>query len=205
MYGAVAMARLVSLLVCWLALTVGAFPQNVEIDFEVRMGDDHIGTIKAVVIRQGKSTIMEVRSKTETTLLAITVQSESVISVTKENNVVIQGVAWRKVNPGPDDIHTTVKKTGVNTYHHECNGDVRNEESADITLCVTDLYFTEPKGVTSIFSNMHGEYVPLKKLTADTYRLVTPDNKDSFYTYKNGKLVLIEADTPLGKIVSKRI
>ena len=198
------MTRTVSLLVCWLALTAGAFAQKVEINFEVLMGDDRIGTLKAVMIRQGKLSKMEVRSKTEATKLAITLQMESEISVTKENNIVITGMAWRRANLGMDDIHTTVKRTGLKTYEHDCDGDVRTVQSEDITLCVADLYFTEPRGVTTIFSNMHGEYVPLRQIAVNAYHLVTPDNKDSIYTYKNGKLVLIEADTPLGKIVSRR-
>lgn len=37
------------------------------------------------------------------------------------------------------------------------------------------------------------------------YQLITPDKKNSYYNYLNGKLTMVEADTPVGKVVSKRL
>lgn len=197
------MERLVLLAVCWLALAVKGFPQKVEIEFEVFMGDERIGTLKAVEQRQGNTSTMVVSTSTEATILAISMQLEQEISVTKENDILIRGTAYRRANPG-EDIKTSVKRIGAKSYQHNCNGEVRTVEEDDIRLCSVDLYFREPKGMTKIFSNMHGDYVPLKQVGAGKYQFVTPDKKDSFYTYRNGKLVLIEAETPLGRIISKR-
>jgi len=52
---------------------------------------------------------------------------------------------------------------------------------------------------------MYAEMLTLKKVSPGKYQLITPDNNDSFYTYKNGKLVIIEVNIIAGKVLSKRI
>jgi hypothetical protein len=47
--------------------------------------------------------------------------------------------------------------------------------------------------------------LPLKLVSPGKYWLETPDNKDSYYTYINGKLIFVEANTALGKVISKRV
>jgi len=36
------------------------------------------------------------------------------------------------------------------------------------------------------------------------YQLIAPDNNNSLYSYRNGQLISIEVDTPVGKVISKR-
>jgi hypothetical protein len=52
---------------------------------------------------------------------------------------------------------------------------------------------------------MYAEFLTLKATGAGKYQVTTPDKKDTFYSYQNGQLVLVESNTPLGKVVCKRI
>ena len=52
---------------------------------------------------------------------------------------------------------------------------------------------------------MYADFLKVKALGAGKYQVTTPDNKDTFYNYQNGQLVLVESNTPLGKVVCKRI
>ena len=51
---------------------------------------------------------------------------------------------------------------------------------------------------------MYGEALALKTLGAGQYQLITPDKKNSTYKYKNGALVEVETETPVGTVVSQR-
>ena len=52
---------------------------------------------------------------------------------------------------------------------------------------------------------MYAEFLQVNELSPGKYQLITPDNKNSYYTYRAGQLVMVETDTPLGMVVSKRI
>jgi len=195
-------ARLAALMISLLSWP--SVSQKIEINFDVTFGDEKIGTLTATQHRKEKKLIQEVRSTTETKLLAISIQMESEIVASKENGILIEGSASRHSNRGADDIYAVVKKAGDKTYMRDRNGKTDRLTNTNITLCVADLYFAEPKGKATIFSNMHGEHVALKQLQPGIYELMTPDNKNSIYTYRSGKLVLIEVDTPAGKVITKR-
>jgi hypothetical protein len=193
----------------WMSLVIVLFTgmataQKTEITFDIRFKDESIGTLKAIHERTAKKSVHDVRTQSETRILMISVQMESEIVVTKENGVLIEGTAYRQANRGASDVHSYTKKIGDKTYQRERNGESKKLENTKITLCVVDLYFTEPKGKTTIFSNMYGDFLKLKQLGPARYELITPDDKNSIYTYQNGKLMLIEVNTPLGKVVTKR-
>ena len=52
---------------------------------------------------------------------------------------------------------------------------------------------------------MYAQMLELKRMDNGQYQLITPDNNNSLYSYRNGKLISIEVDTLVGKVISKRI
>ncbi len=179
--------------------------QKTEIVFEVSFKNKKIGTIHAVEEAKGNRVIKDLKTNTDTKVLMIAVHVESEVTVVTENNILIEGTAYRHANRGPEDIHARVKKTGDKTYQFNRDGKQLTLQNEVITECMIDLYFKEPKNSTTVFSNMYGKKLVLKSLGGNRYQLITPDNKDSYYTYKNGKLISVEADTPVGKVISNRI
>ena len=178
--------------------------QKSEINFDILFGEETIGSLKAARDRHGKKTIQNVKTSSETKVFMMSIQMESEIFVTKESGELIEGTAFRRAS-GASEIRSHMKKIGDKTYQRDRNGETTKLENTKITLCVVDLYFTEPKGkTTTVFSNVHGEFLEVKQLSTGKYELITPDNNNSVYTYVNGKLVMIEVDTPVGKVVTKR-
>jgi len=130
---------------------------------------------------------------------------ESEVTTIHENGILMEGTAYRDASRKSNDVVATVTKIGFKRYLRERNGIkdiIRNQR---ITYCVVDLYFKEPLGITKVFSNMYAQMVELKRMDDGQYQLITPDNNNSLYSYKNGKLINIEVDTPVGKVISKRI
>ena len=137
--------------------------------------------------------------------MTLSVHVETDTKVINGNRILIEGTAYRHTNRGPGDIHATTKRLGAKKYELDRNGTKSLYELEEITFSVTDLFFEEPVGLQNIFSNMFAEMVPLKKLGSGKYQVTTPDKKTTIYTYSNGKLVIIESETPAGNVLSKRI
>jgi hypothetical protein len=179
--------------------------QKTEIAFEVSFKGKKIGVVKAIEEKTGTKSIKNLKTEMDTKILVVSVHVESEVKVVKENGILVEGTAYRHANRGAEDVHAHVKKIASKTYQRERNGQISKIEKEDITMCMVDLYFKEPKGVTSVFSNMYAEKLELKAMGAGKYQLITPDKKNSYYTYQNGKLITVEADTPVGKVLSKRV
>ncbi|MFM8913694.1 MAG: DUF6134 family protein [Flammeovirgaceae bacterium] len=113
-------------------------------------------------------------------------------------------IAYRHSNRGSADVHAHVKRNSSSGYDCERNGKSTQLRAREITFCVFDLYFNEPKGLKSIFSNMYAQTLELVEVGEGKYEVITPDNKNTYYTYKSGRLISVEADTPLGKVISTR-
>jgi hypothetical protein len=186
-------------------IVISLFAQKTEITFEVSFKGKKIGVVKAIEEKAGTKSTKNLKTETDTKILVVSVHVESEVTVIKENNVLVEGTAYRHANRGSEDVHAHVKKIGSKSYQRERNSQTSKIENEDITMCMVDLYFKEPNGVASVFSNMYAEKLELKAMGAGKYQLITPDKKNSYYTYQNGKLVKVEADTPVGKVLSKRL
>ncbi len=197
--------KIVTILLLNTFLVRSLFAQKTEIAFEVSFKGKKIGVVKAIEEKTGTKSIKNLKTETDTKILVVSVHVESEVKVVKENGILVEGTAYRHANRGAEDVHAHVKKIASKTYQRERNGQTSKIEKEDITMCMIDLYFKEPKGVASVFSNMYAGKLELKAMGGGKYQLITPDKKNSYYSYQNGKLVTVEADTPVGKVLSKRI
>jgi hypothetical protein len=181
------------------------WPQKTEIIFDVHYKSRKIGTIQAIEHKSGNQRVKGIKTITTTEIIKVKLRVESEISVIYKDSILVKGVAYRHSNKGNENVHSTVIKTNNNAYHIERNGEKEKLEDIKINFCDVDLYFIEPKGIEKIFSTMYAKMLPLKLVSPGKYWLETPDNKDSYYTYINGKLIFVEANTALGKVISKRV
>ena len=179
--------------------------QKSEISFHVYLKDKLIGKVEAIEIKKGTEVIRDVKAESDASVMMLSVHVETDTKVINGNRVQIEGTAYRHTNRGPSDIHATTKRLAAKKYELDRNGTKSLYELEEITFSVTDLFFEEPVGIQKIFSNMFAEMVPLKTLGSGKYQVTTPDKKSTIYTYSNGKLVVIESETPAGNVLSKRI
>jgi hypothetical protein len=188
-----------------IAVSATCFAQTVEIHFEVVFNKSTIGTLTASEQKDGKNAVKELKTLVDTKVLALAIHVESEEVVKKENDILLEGTAYRHANRSKNDVHAHVIRENNKNYQVERNGTSTSIGDQDITWCIIDFYFAEPKNITSVFSNMYADHLELRKIAEGKYQLITPDNKNSYYTYEEGRLVMIESDTPVGKVISKRM
>lgn len=186
----------------WVGVTP-AFAQKTEATFDIFFKGSKIGVLKAFEEKQGAQLIKDIKTQSDTKVLAFSVHVESEIYAVHENGKLVKGTAYRHANRGSEDVHAHTEKTATGQYQRERNGK-KTVIGEAISMCVADLYFREPKGLNRVYSNMHAEFVELKPLGGGKYQLTTPDKKSSYFTYQNGKLMMMEVDTPVGKATTKR-
>lgn len=71
-------------------------------------------------------------------------------------------------------------------------------------LCIAAIFFDEPKGVSQVFSEDWGRYLPIKYIGESTYQVTMPDGKTNDYIYKEGVLEELRSSTPVGKARVRR-
>lgn len=193
-------------MVIWMmtAIAVSALAQKNDVTFDIVFKGNKIGFLKATEEKKGSQVIKDIKTQSDTKVLAFAVHVESELHTIHEEGALIKGTAYRHASRGAEDVHSNTERKSPGQYVRERNG--KKTTAADaITMCVADLYFREPKGLTKIYSNMYAEFVALKSLGKGKYQLTTPDKKNSFFSYENEKLVMMEVETPVGKVVTKRV
>lgn len=193
---------LAGLLLCSFATNGKA--QQTSISFDVFMKGKDIGDVVATEQKSNTKSVKDIKTNCDNKVLMVTVHVESELTTTHENGSLIKGTAYRHANRGSSDVHAQTIRTGANQYAIERNGNKSNITNQDIRFCVADLYFREPKGLNSVFSNMYGTYVTVAALGSGRYKVTNPDKKSSIYTYQNGSLLQVEVDTPIGTVTTKR-
>ncbi|WP_133177491.1 DUF6134 family protein [Chitinophaga parva] len=98
---------------------------------------------------------------------------------------------------GTDEVTTTLHAGRQYNVSHDNTKTVIPE--ASITHCVSELYFTEPVRITSVFSEAQGQVLALRSLGGSRYELTLPDGKRNVYRYEKGKLVEVEINHTFGK------
>jgi len=179
--------------------------QKQEVLFDVIYKDEKVGVLHAQETKTESKSFKLLTIETNTTFLFIPIHMESEVTTTQKNGILTEGTAYRNASRKSNDVIATVTKIGYKLYQRERNGVKDKIRNQRITYCVVDLYFKEPLGVTKVFSNMYAQMLELKRMDNGQYQLITPDNNNSLYSYKNGKLISIEVDTFVGKVISKRI
>jgi hypothetical protein len=181
------------------------FAQKTEVLCNVIFKDKKIGVLRAEEITSELESYKTLSIKTKTRFLFIPIRIASEVRTTQKNGILIKGTAYRNASFKSRDISAKVTMIGYSRYQLERNGVKDKIKNERITFCVVDLYFREPIDVTQVFSNMFAEMLQLERMDIGIYQLISPDNNNSIYTYVDGQLVSIEADTRAGKVFSKRI
>lgn len=178
--------------------------QNTVINFDVIFDGKSIGTLTASKEVAGTKIVKNLRSNTDAKILMLSVHVESEVHVKTEGEILTSATAYRHANRGAEDIQTTTVKGTGNTYNIVKNGEKIQLTHAGIKFCVTDLYFTEPLGVTNVYSSTYGAFLPVKYISKGVYKIILPDGKTTTFTYVNGKLTGAVATMSLGDITFKR-
>lgn len=192
------------LLILCTTISVQSRAQKTTGVYDIFFKNDKIGTVTAMEIRSGTTSTKDLRTVSDAKVFAIEIQLEMDVNTIMENGIMTRGTAYKHANRGNENVHAITTKTGPKAYSIQRNGVTSALTDKQITNCVIDLYFSEPKGLTSVFSNMYAQDIPIKMTGAGKYEVTTPNKKTTVYTYQNGKLVTIESETPLGMVTTRK-
>lgn len=193
------------LLISFLCLGTGILKaQNTTINFDVIFDGKSIGTLTASKEVAGTKVVKNLRSNTDAKILMLSVHVESEVHVKSEGEIMTHATAYRHANRGAEDIQTTTTKGPGNTYDIVKNGEKIQLTHVGIKFCVTDLYFTEPLGITKVYSSTYGTFLNIGYVSKGVYKISLPDGKTTTFTYVNGKLTQAVATMSLGNVLFKR-
>lgn len=193
-----------TLLLFSFALSMQLKGQASTIMFDVFYKDDLIGTVKAVHLVKGDVTVKDIQTKTDTKLMVATIHVESEINLNYQNNILTKGIAYRKASRGNEDVFSTTTATGNKSYTVTKDNVTTKLTNTEIKFCIGDLYFTEPKTIKKVYSNMYAKFLDINSLGSGKYKINLPDGKTFLVHYISGKLETIEVEMSLGKIITKR-
>ncbi|MBB4120065.1 hypothetical protein GGR32_002377 [Mesonia hippocampi] len=176
------------LLVC-LITTFYSTAQQETLMFDILHKDRKIGELHAT--KNIDDSLTTYTSNTEISTKIIT--SINVLysyHVVYKNNKLKEAKTLIKVN---DKIRTqahTIYRDGA-YYFSEKENNSQRLDTKKISYSTVKLMFEEPKNVTSLFAEEHGNFHKLDYVTQHTYKKTIPgeSRKENTYTYKKGTLV----------------
>lgn len=166
------------------------------LNYAIRLKDELIGHMTAVKKGKGKSELM-IESKIMIEKM-IKLDLLYRIDAVFENNILSSSLAVQN-NNGKEftNSKTTKDKSGytIKTLKEE---KAIYQKFIHYNLC--KLYFEEPIGISSVYSDTYGEFLSLKPAGKHRYEMILPDGKSNFYSYNHGICTLVELELIFGKI-----
>lgn len=162
--------------------------------FEIRMGTRVIGAIEARCNVNGTARNMVIKSKIETTLLS----KFTDIFCEYTNNILVASRVVRSGSKAGDGKEVITRRNG-SRYMIDLEGTKSTLDNVEIQHSVSDLYFTEPRQFTSVYSETLGKLLTIRPLGNGAYELSLPEGKKNIYRYQKGALVEVEVNHMLGK------
>ena len=126
--------------------------------------------------------------------------SQNLVAVYK-NDVLVFASTQNYLNENLHSPSTVVRKD--NGYNMLLNDDKVTKHNGAITFSGVRLFYTEPKQVSRVFSESYGRANSIVQTGEDTYRLTSSNNQINTYTYRSGRLMLLNASNRLLKLEMK--
>ncbi|MBL7923937.1 MAG: hypothetical protein JNL88_07045 [Bacteroidia bacterium] len=164
--------------------------------YTVRLGDEVMGKMTAVRSVSGK-TLYSIESLINVQKM-ITVDLFYRIEAQFEKQILTRSSAIEKAN-GKEHTKSETRRilNGYNVITKKASKTIPHK-GINYNLCT--LYFHEPEGRTSVWSDTFGEMLGIKPAGEHKYELTLPNGKSSFYTYHKGICTLVESEMIFGKI-----
>ncbi|MDX2284729.1 MAG: DUF6134 family protein [Bacteroidia bacterium] len=167
-----------------LAVSLAAFAQPVRtLQYGVWHGNDEVGSMQVSRREAGGEVIYASESQMRITML---------ISVDLRFRYEVRfrdGQLQSSMTENYRDGHLKGRSTGRRTasgYEVERDGERFAVNPANIDLCISSLYFQEPRDYTHIFSERWGTYVPVRSLGSGRYELSLPNGDRNTVQYAGG-------------------
>ena len=170
--------------------------QAQQLHYLVRLGDEPMGDMRATKTKGIKEKyLMESKIKVEKMLkIDLIYKIESIF----EKNILQLSNALETAN-GKVQTNSETKRNATG-YGVTTKKETKTIIHKGISHNLCKLYFEEPIGIHSIWSDTFGEMLTLKPAGEHRYELKLPNGKSSFYSYFKGICTLVETEIMFGKV-----
>ena len=169
-----------------------------KLTYKIFLNKDMIGTLVATRDIQTDH-VNYVMQSSMTVHKIINVDVEYSLKSSFSHGKLIQSTAYQKIN----------KKIQTNTLT-QWDGAQYNIKTKDDNLVIKNkvinnnmcsIYYYEPIGISQVYSDAFGKFLPVKPVAAHRYEVVLPDGKKNYYNYSSGICYLVETDQLFSKII----
>jgi hypothetical protein len=185
------------LLLIFFIIPIQLFAQSQQLNYDILMKDEKIGTMKVLKITQKDHISYTIESTiTVNKFVSMLVEYRSTAEfhrgkmIKSSNKQMING----KVQ---NDTRTTWDGNQYDVYTLTGRSKLK-ERSIDYDVCM--LYFDEPDHRKKIYSDALGKWVNIKTNNNHQYDLLLPESKRSTYTFNYGICSRVETEQMFSKI-----
>ncbi|WP_242117680.1 DUF6134 family protein [Aestuariivivens sediminicola] len=165
-----------------------------QISFNVVRNNKVIGSIDIRCKTQNDSTIYVLESQIKAKyILAFNIKGKE--KTVFKDDLLIYSSVFRKVNNKIKSNHSLSYRN--QKYQLEKSGKVEHIGFNEIHRNLVTLYFTEPKGISTIYVDNETKMVNIKDIGFGKYQVRFSDGKYNVYHYSNGRCVKVEANSSL--------
>ncbi len=177
-----------------MSATLSTQAQNLH--YLIRLDNEQMGDMHATKTKGSKEKyLMESKIKVEK---LIKIDLFYKIEALFEKDILQLSNALETAN-GKEHTNSETKKN-KSGYSIKTKKETKTISHKGITNNLCKLYFEEPVGINSVWSDTFGEMLTLKPAGEHRYELMLPNGKSSFYSYFKGICTLVETEIMFGKV-----
>lgn len=189
------------LIILWYLLPFTPAPATESVTFDILYHDRVIGELTSSHERTGDQ---EIYRNTTTIRTRVITQ----IEVQYQSRTVYQGGILQEATVTSlfnGDVYDNVKTQKVgNDYQFFKDGKLKRTLKGPITYSAQQMYFKEPAGITSAYSEEAGTFHTIKADEKAKYSKINSRGRTNFFYYENQFLKKIELDGGLFEVVMIR-
>lgn len=153
-----------------------------KLNYTVYVAGKNVGKLKAECTREPNNTFY---IRLETRIHLPFKDIVSLIETRYSGNELVSSSSQKHINENLKEKITVTRQQ--NTYHLVNTSEkVNTYFPAPIDFSVGRLYHFMPQGLTTIFSERLGAFIPIKETKKDVFELIQPDGKKNTFVYKYG-------------------
>ena len=164
-----------------------------EVKFSIHLAGKEIGNVHARLVKSDNTHTYEVFSDVNFKVLWKEYNRKTNNQVVYQDNMLMSSYNSVYMNEEMED------SSAIRQHQHQYHCYRYPEEKVDIPnkmveFSTVKLYFIEPVGINSIYSERFLAYCPIELVEEHKYKLLLPNGKENVYTYANNRLVEVFVD-----------
>lgn len=162
--------------------------------YDVTRNGNVIGYLNITEKTNGNMIFLELKSEVKTRLLVFSYSSNVTEDAVFEDGVMVYSFYYKKENGKETSIEAKKSDEYFNVID---NGSVSLQHYIPVRENILQLYCKSPCMDTKAYSNHFRQFLDIKKIAENRYRLTLPDNNYNYFNYKNGKCTQVDVERTL--------